>query len=86
MTKDKDKTSNATFNNWDPDVDWQTSPWNYKGFFGIKKRELEAMLVARAVEPEQALPKRVEAGATVAADKAGVVMTSQDEPRGRLVT
>jgi len=43
-------------------------------------------LVARAVEPEQALPKRVEASATVAADKAGVVTIARDEPRGRLVT
>jgi hypothetical protein len=80
MTKDKDKTTNATFDNWDPDVDWQTSPWNYKGYFGIKKRELQVLMDELAVNPKQGVPKQVEASVTAAGEKASVVTISQDGP------
>lgn len=86
MTKDKDKTSNATFDNWDPDVNWQTSPWNYQGYFGVKKRELEAFLIEQVAKPEQVLPRQVEASTTAAGTDVGVSTASRNESREALIT
>lgn len=79
MTKDKSKTSDAEFENWDPAANWQTSPWNYKGYFGVKKREVEASVNGKATRPEQGLPKQVEAGTTADGNQAVVSAPSQEK-------
>lgn len=39
MTKDARSYRKAQFENWEPNVDWGTSKWNYQGY--SKKRALE---------------------------------------------